>query len=242
MIRAVAFAVPFAVALPALAGTPPVNSFETRLYTSARLGLEPGVESEDPLSSFFGSTSSFAEMERAVKGGLTEYASGDADLTVTGDASSWSADATLRATAARHIEGDFVGGLALFQHNFNLDIAAGEGFQLAMDFAQSTPDTARSFVQATLRLWRDDVIIYNRTATQDMASLQADFRRFEHIGANYRVTFLMTVESSFLHIHPGTGEAMTEATIGLNFAIIPAPMTAAPLAMGGLLALGRRRA
>ncbi|MGP1310821.1 MAG: hypothetical protein ACTS27_11545, partial [Phycisphaerales bacterium] len=168
----------FALAALALAGTPPVNSFETRLNTQARIGMTDIEISEDPLGSFFGMANSFIENDRFVGNDLELYSSGAGAVAVTGDASSWHVDADLSATASRFSGSDSVTGQSLVQHNFNLDIAAGEGFELAMAFERLSPDGTPSFVQASLRLFRDDSLIFSRTATEDTESLNADFRMF----------------------------------------------------------------
>lgn len=234
-----------AIAAPALAGSAPgfVTDFDISTRAFAQTGTISNptdtVNDIDVLPGFFGAVNSSARAEYFDDGDLVDVGNAAADLTVAGSAREWSIDAVLDTDAGALFFGSRGRGYFSFSATFAMN--AGESLHYAGtlfdDYGGS--DKSWGFGELDVAVYRDDVLIhsYNHHSF-DMPDFEYD--AFEDTGAVYRLEFLGESRSGS-YAGPGGWDSYDIFTVGIDVAIVPAPMSAAPLGFGAVLVARRRR-
>ncbi len=247
MNRSVTLLASIVLAAPAIAGSAPgfVTSWETYTRAWARAGSSNNpvqvVEDLDPFSSFFGTTTSAARAEHIdPDDGLVDLGQADSMLSIAGSGRSWTLDANLSGRGF----GYHTGALALAEFGFSasFDLGQGESLMYGGDVQRlNTDQDDYGIGRVRARIYRDDVLV---------GSFHYDFHTgpFQQMveevsGATYRLEF----EGLATGGGQGTGGGSspmynTVISAHMDIAIIPAPITAAPLALAGVFAARRRRA
>ena len=230
------------LAAPALAGSAPgfVSSFNIGTSTFAAYGpftnpIETTSDA-DPIASFFGSANSSSLLETFdTDGDIVDRATGNSNLTVSGAAQEWTIQAMTSAISGSQLFATRSNAEFLFDAEFWL--GAGQEFNLNRTVFQKIDggDDTLGFNEWDINVYRDDVLIYMSGGGGQ------SFGTTETLGASYRLEILGGSYSGTSN-GPGGRFSLGELTLTVNVSIVPAPMTAAPLAFAGVLAARRRRA
>lgn len=240
MIRSVTFVIPFAMAAPAFAGGPPISHSEGSASSTARVNLDAETDTAE-LNAIFGSVDTEAYRDLLADGQLRGRSIADSTLTVQQfNPRDWSARAFMTANAfSNNTNEAFAETRADYIVDFTL--SAGRFFQFSGSLGGGFfgDEDSTLVLEYGARIYREGVLQHERLLPgQGSFSFNTSV---EEVGAAYRVEYVMLVTAAT----SGVTDAMSaaaEINAGVRVSIIPAPMTAAPLAFGALLAARRRRA
>ncbi len=233
------------LATPALAGSAPgfVSAWETYTRAFARAGTASNphqvVEDIDPFPSFFGSANSTAFAQRLDGSVPVDLADADASLTVSGAGGAWTLDSILAADGFG-FESE-ANARAEFSFSATFGLAQGENFVYAGSVMEMSTTDEPGIGQVTARIYRNDMLLN----TFSYEEFDGPFQHMveEATGAEYRLEFFGEARGGGSGAGGGSIPSLNMTlTTHIEIAIIPAPVSAAPLAIGGLLVARRRRA
>ncbi len=233
-----------AITAPALAGGPPMSAFENTTTSTASVNADAMIDPQS-IPTPFGVTNSAATVELFNNGVLRNRGQASTDFSVTDQTSfggGWRIQMSANASA--------------FSNDGNAASAMGEAFYSSTFLVRRTRvlDILGSFNSAAIgsdqtvgqasflvNVFREDMLVDSiQSAGEELNDIIMVFAP-ETINAMYTVEMSITASASSFGATGGLNST-AQATGGLRIEVVPAPMTAAPLAIGGLLVARRRRA
>ncbi len=232
------------LAAPAIAGGPPISNFENTTTSTATVNADT---MSDPRSipTPFGVTNSAATVELFNNGVLRNRGRATTDFSVTNQTSfggGWRIQMSATASAFSN-DGNSASGLGEVLYSSTLLVRRTRVLDLLGGFESATIGSDQTVGQASflLNVFREGTLVYSiQSAGEELDDIIMVFDP-ETVNAMYTVEMTTTAFANSFGA-PGGLNSSTNAIGGLRIAIIPAPMSAAPLALAGVFAARRRRA
>ncbi|MGP1310820.1 MAG: hypothetical protein ACTS27_11540 [Phycisphaerales bacterium] len=239
MIRAVAFAVPFAIAAPVIAGIP-VNSSGGSASSAARVNADAASDTA-ALNSPLDSIETDAYRDLLVGGQLRGRGIAESSLTVMQFAPRRWTTRSFMTTNAFSNDGNeaFAETGADYWAEFTVGAGRFARFSGSLLGGYAADEQSILEIEYAARLYRDGVL-QHETLLSGRGSFTFN-AQVEDVGAVYRAEFMMLVTTETAGV-AGAMSSTSEIDGGITVDIIPAPVSAAPFALAGVFAARRRRA